>query len=587
MLRLNLDQADLLDQLVVRRHAAAISGVLAEAWPQMTQRLGERWPAFVEAALQQGRQHGIAHPQDLARYASLWCIWGPGFDAKPSFAWAAEVLADSRRPAALKVHQLVHRSREEVGKLRPAAPGAPPVVTPAQFEAALEKVERQVGSLAAARAVFPEATPTRVPIVACDLATLDLMVAEVEGLQEYRHGPTGWQRAAVTPLGLSAVHWTRAPAEPLELAVPSRALRAGPVARLNLKVQAQAVCDPRVHPEVVHTGAQGRLAWKGRDTARLSLALYAPPDAAVGEPGFPGVAAESQADVQRVRVGGCGLRDAGAPFGEAELAVRVVAATQWLVEVRHAAWPQMAWPAAERTIEAAPPATCKLQADGAPRDVAEWQRRWLALHGAFRDGMDKLFNAWNRAFDGQGTRLEVEASPLVGQGGITWGWRRVDASKVAMRTEGVLEFIAFAIDLQLVGELAHGGARSRIRVACKGRSELRMTLSQLGEEGPEGQDLKAAQRTWRFPCTLEVEPLASADLVSLFPAPLAAVTPVGAFVGECGLRPRPDGAGFQWFFALRTEPFVVSLQSADPIVGSGRLVRPLLPAMTLVDWSAG
>jgi hypothetical protein len=247
----------------------------------------------------------------------------------------------------------------------------------------------------------------------------------------------------------------------------------------------------------------------------------------------------------------------------------------------------MTWPVPDRTIEAAPPATCKLQADGASRDVPEWQRRWLTLHGAFREGMEKLFNAWTRAFDGQGTRLDVEASPLVGQGGVTWGWRRVDASSVAMRTEGVLEFIGCAIDLQMVGELAHGGARSRIRVACKGRSELRMTLAQVGEKGTEGQDLKAAQRTWRFPCTLEVESLASPDLVSLFPAPVTGDAPVGALVGECGLRPRPDAAGFQWFCALRTEPIVVTLQTVDPIVGSGRLVRELVPAMTLVEWSAG
>src|SRR5947209_11615141 len=152
MLRLTIEQADVLERLVVRRHAAAIIGVLAQAWPAMTQRLGDRWPAFVEAALQQGRQHGVAHPQDLARYASLWCIWGPAFDAKPAFGWAAEVLADARRPAALKVHQLVHRTREELARLRPAAAGAPPVVTPSQFDSALDRVDPQVGALAAAPA---------------------------------------------------------------------------------------------------------------------------------------------------------------------------------------------------------------------------------------------------------------------------------------------------------------------------------------------------------------------------------------------------------------------------------------------------
>jgi len=586
MLRLTLDQADVLDRLVVRRHAAAISGVLAQAWPAMTERLGERWPAFVEAALQQGRQHGVAHPQDLARYASLWCIWGPAFDAKPAFAWAAEILADSRRSAALKVHQLVHRTRDELGRLRPAAAGAAPVVSPAQFEAALARVEREVGMLAAARAVFPIGA-VRAPVCACDLAAVDLMVADAENLLEYRHGPTGWQRTAVPSLGLAPVHWTRAPLEPVALAVPSHALRAGPVARLNLKVQTEALCDPRVHPEVVHAGAHGRLAWKGRDTARLSLALYAPPEPAAGAAPLPGIAAESPGDRQSVHVGGCGLRDAGAPFGELDLALRIVPATQWLLEVRQAAWPAMTWPANDRTQEAAPPANCRLEADGAPREAPLWQRQWMSLHGAVRTGLETLYNAWVRAFDGQAVRLEVEASPLVGQAGFTWGWRRTAADQVAMRTQGVLDFIACALDLHLSGELSIGGARARVRAEVKGRTELRMTVAQLGVEAPEGQDLKSVQRTWRFAYAVHVDPLASPDLVTLCAAPGPGDVATGAITGECGLRPRADGTGFQWHFALRTEPLVVTLHTIDPVLGTARHVRTLLPALPLVDWSAG
>jgi hypothetical protein len=106
MLRLTWEQFDRLEQLTLKRHAASISGVLAETWPALTERLGDRWPAFVEAAMQQGRKHGLRDARDLARYASLWCIWGPSFDGKPSFAWAAEILGDPRRGAALKLHQL-------------------------------------------------------------------------------------------------------------------------------------------------------------------------------------------------------------------------------------------------------------------------------------------------------------------------------------------------------------------------------------------------------------------------------------------------------------------------------------------------
>ena len=589
MLRLTPEQSDLIDQLVLRRHAATIETVLAAAWPAMTERLKERWPAFVEAALRQGRQHGIADPQDLARYASLWCIWGPGFDAKPGHGWAAEILADARRPAALKVHQLAHRTREELGRRQPGAaagPGAAPLVTVAQFDNALALVETQVGALAAAKAVFAPVEP-RVVVKACDVAAIDLMIAEVEGLQEYRHGPTGWQRAAAPKLGPAPIHWDHAPEEPVRLAVPSHALRAGPPARLNLKVQTEAVCDPRVHPEVVHVSEHGRLSWKGRDTARLSLALYAPAVAPLGAgQAPPGIAAQPVADLQSLSIASCGLRDAGAPFGNVDLALRVYPATQWLAEVRHPAWPAMSWPASEQTVEAAPLATVGLQADGAPCNAAAWQRQWIGLQAAFRGGMDRLFNAWVRVLDGQATRLEVEASPLVGQAGITWGCRRVDAETVAVRTEGVLDFIGCGLELSLSGELVIGGARSRIRVASKGRSELRMKLEQIGSAGVEGQDLKSAVRAWRFPFAVEVEPLASPDLVSLYAA-ASSEPALGAIVGECGLRPRPDGAGVQWFFALRVQPLTVVLQTTDPILGGARHVRELLPALTLVDWSAG
>ena len=114
MLRLTWEQFDRLEQLTLKRHAASISQVLAETWPALTARLGDRWPAFVEAAMQQGRKHGLREARDLARYASLWCIWGPSFDGKPSFAWAAEILSDPRRGAALKLHQLAFRTRQEL-----------------------------------------------------------------------------------------------------------------------------------------------------------------------------------------------------------------------------------------------------------------------------------------------------------------------------------------------------------------------------------------------------------------------------------------------------------------------------------------
>ncbi|MEO5883104.1 MAG: hypothetical protein ABIQ06_11870, partial [Caldimonas sp.] len=585
-------QFDQLEQLTLKRHAASISSVLAETWPALTERLGDRWPAFVEAAVQQGRKHGLRDARDLARYASLWCIWGPAFDGKPSFAWAAEILGDARRSSVLKLHQLAHRTRLELQQRHAAegataaAAGAAAALTTAQFEAALAGVDAKMGLLAAARSVFPSSTLAVAAVRACDLGTIDMMVAEAENLQEYRHTPNGWQRFAVAKLADAAVKWSRAPDGPLALAVASHALRRGAPARLNLRIESHAVCDPRVHPEVVHVGAEGHLAWKGRDTARLSLALYAPtPKPVEANTAVPGIAAEAPFDLQTVQVSSCGLRDAGAPFGDVALEVRVYDAAQWLTEVSHPAWEPLVWPAPPEAVPA-PTATCKLEKDGAPLGAAAWQQSWRGLHGAFRAGMERLYNEWARVLDAEPSRLEVEASPLVGQVGVTWGWRRTSASTVAMRTEGALDLLALSIELRLSGELVEGPARSRIRIHCKGRSEMRMTIAQLGDKAEDGKDLKSVLRTWRFPFTLEIEPLAGTEPSTLSAA--AGPIPIsGALVGECGLRGRGDGGGLQWFFALRVEPVTIFSEVSDPVLGSSRQTRKIFPALSLVDWSAG
>lgn len=588
MLRLSFEQAELIDQLLLKRHAGGIALVLKETWPAVSEQLRERWPAFVEAALQQGHRHGLEEPSDLARYACLWCIWGATFDEKPGFDWAREILADAQRSAVLKVHQLVFRTRQELQRQQPRAPGALPAVSTTQFDAALARVEQQMAQHADAKAVFLDVRPP-VPVKACDLSTIDLMVAEVENLQEYRHAGGSWQRAPAPRLDEPPLHWTHAPAEPLELAVPSHALRAGPAARLNLKLQALATCDPRVHPEVVHSSEQGRLAWKGRDAARLSLALYArpiaPPDPKLGP---DGIGAPGEADLQRVEISTCGLRDAGAPFGAVGIDLRVVPAVQWLTEVRHAGFPAMQWPGGGAAPAASPQAVaCRLEADGTPRDAAAWQRGWAALQPQFRAGMEKLFNAWMRAMDGNTARLEVEAAPLSGQAGLTWGWRRTGASTVAMRTEGQLDLLACSLDLRLAGEIAIGAARARIALTCKGRSELRMAVAQLGDTPiGDAQLLATVKREWRFPFVLDVDTVAGGELETLHALAVPEAM-LGAIAGECGLRPRPDGQGLQWYFTLRLEPVTVALASSDPVLGTGRHQRTLLPALPLVDWSAG
>ena len=200
--------------------------------------------------------------------------------------------------------------------------------------------------------------------------------------------------------------------------------------------------------------------------------------------------------------------------------------------------------------------------------------------------MERLFNAWARVMDGNSARLEVEAAPLSGQAGLTWGWRRTALATVAMRTEGQLDLLACAIDLRLSGEIAVGAARGRITLACKGRSELRMAVAQIGEASTDGQDLGAVKRSWRFPFTLDIETVAGGELATLYANTLPEAM-LGAIAGECGLRLRPDGQGQQWYLTLKLEPVTLALVSADPLLGASRQQRTMLPAMPLVDWSAG
>ena len=585
MLRLSIEQLERLETLALARRAAGAGAVLAQAFPAVTQRLGERFAPFVEAALQQGQRHGIEHVVDLAGYAGLWCLWGAGFDAKPGFEWARDILADPALRPGLKVHQLRCRSREELRRRQGAnaspAGSAPGSVTLAEFDAGVTRLDSGVAALAAGRAVF-EAEMEWTPVCACDIASLDLRIVEPADRHEYRYAAAGWQRVAAPSPALPDLAWSHVDAPPTPLVLLGNLLRGGTATRINLKLQMHAVCDPRRHAEVVHTDGIRRLAWHGRDAARLALSLYAA--SAADAPGAPGasdaIAAVVAAPLQSVEVTSCGQRDAGAAFGAFALGLQVHPSTQRLLEVQHPAWLPMAWPNAD----AVPPPVVQLrfEADGVARPAAPRLAAWQGLQGATRAGLARLFEAWGKAIDGESPRLDVQAAALMGQAGITWGWQRLDAATLAMRCEGVLDLVACALDLGLAGELVEGGARSRIRVACKGRSELRATLASGGEPA---QALGEARRSWRFPFAVELEPLAVGGIATLS-AHAAPDAPAGAIVGECGLRPCADGIGWQWFFSLRVEPLTLATVLNDPLLGVSQQRRVLLPAMTLVDWCA-
>jgi hypothetical protein len=62
----------------------------------------------------------------------------------------------------------------------------------------------------------------------------------------------------------------------------------------------------------------------------------------------------------------------------------------------------------------------------------------------------------------------------------------------------------------------------------------------------------------------------------------------GALVGEIGLRPRAGGgSGWQWFARLDSEAVSVPVTVHDPLLGRTTSRVSLLPAVRLLDWSAG
>ncbi|MFG6413065.1 hypothetical protein ACG02S_04050 [Roseateles sp. DC23W] len=589
MLSLTAEQLAQVEALQSRRDAAALQGLLRGAWPEVAQRLQDRWPAFVELAVECGQALGLRQPAELARYASLCCLWGARFETRAQFEWAAAIGADAALSPSLRLHQLTHHSREELAQRAAHAGHAGRLgdtLTVAGFDEALAAVEAGLAQAARGRTVFLDQLPPPRP-VACDLAAVRFAVIEPKPLQAYAGTDGNWHRTELPPWATAPETLTAPLEEPRTLDVLSRAAGSGASARLQLAISALGGCGSP-HPEVRHDSGAGRLHWRGADTARLSLTLHAPtPDASLPP---AGIAHGEPPDAQTVDIASCGIRDAGAPLGRVAMTLRVHSASQRLLQVRHGAAPPLTWP--QEAPPAGAPATtaCQLEVDSQPQPVPVWLKAWQDLQAQAQAGQEKLFIAWSRQMVGTSGRLEAELSPLLGQAALTWGWQHdeTDAtqSAVALRLQGDIDFAALVLDLRLTGSMEWAGSHARVSLRAHGRSNWRMTLDQRGDEAAEGHGLSQAKATWRHPFTLRVEPIATGHPALLSAGPLA--EPLrGAVVGECGLRPRPDGRGQQWFYKLAIESVHTNLLRHDPLTGTQRQRRELLPALTLIDWTGG
>lgn len=609
MLRLSAEQYDWVLTQQRERLARALVTVLQAQWPQLAAKLGDRCMSFVDAALQQAHRYGLLEPAHAARYVNLWCVWGPAFDDKPGFEWAAEILRDERRTPPVKAQQLALQSREVL--VQRAAPG----LGPEQFDAADAAMEAVPASAAAAAWIEGTGAAQAQPRQVCDLSAFDLALGDQGWRREYRLAWSG-QGALIhhAPMTVEPQRYRTdvpqppgAEAAPRQVAALAYPAAQGHKAWLHLRCAVDTVCDERRHPRVEIKSDAGGQVIAGMGARQIKLPLhcaepFVPPRAptqgpakvVAAKPGAPvsmvmphgALCRESVPRYLHIRAETCGLRRFGAPLGAQDAVVSVFPAEQWLAEFRTSPQPMWQWPEAS-VRGAVPPPVVRLERDGQPQPTAPWQAGWMQLNEALIQGMEGWFTELNRSEVLLQPRLEITPNLMHGSSAWTWGMREaIDAqgSVGFLRVQALLRLVACASELTVQGVLKHGGAQARIELHAAGQAAMNADLLRDLPESELPSLLTAVKTAWRFPFQVTLEGLSSPALAVMCEAPGSAP---GALVGEAGLRPRPDGQGWAWYCTLKIEPCKVALMVMDPLGGHTRIERALWPAMTLLDWSAG
>jgi hypothetical protein len=600
LLQLNAQQAQRLHDLKRQRDIASLSQALARCFPDVASRLADRYALLMQHGLQRATARGLTHALCAARYLACWFALGAEFENKPAYAWARDILDAPARPQGVKVFQLCRRTGEELAALaqrpHPVA-GAMPVTT---FTEALRALDAELMDAGVIGALVPGA---RVQLgEPCDLDAVDVRLAEPWGLQQYVLESNQWRRLPVTaaPQGVTVtaqdgMHPAAASAPAQGDGVPAAGLpplhllstsTGGALATLRIRTKAEHCCDVNVHPLVTLDGPTGRREWRGRLASDIQVgmpAAAAPPP--TGEGLQPVIGAETPALYSLLSLNGCGLRSAGRPLGTLQSTVAVLPSEQHL----------MAWhrePGAPVCIPDTSPGhatrgcSVRLERDGVALEATRWRLGLEDLDAQMQRALSRLATAWERESGVTEGRLEAQPQLLSGDAAVTWGWsqgREGVTSPPFLRVAGSVDLVACALNLRLSGHLLLHGSRSRLRLHLGACERLQASWDRRAGDTDLPSVLAAASTSFRQPLVLAVEVLAGEEL-----AVADVVAPVtGALVGSCGLKPRPDGLGLQWFAKIALEAVGVVLSVHDPLLGQREVVRPLLPAMTLIDWSLG
>lgn len=545
----------------------------------MPERLGGRYEAFIEHAVQQALQRGLGLAAGVARYVNLCVVWGPSFQDRAGFEWARGLMAVLPAQEWLTLHQLVQRSCSELQR-NPDARIDP--VKVAAVDAGLLDKFSALGRFGAMSDGEPEALPR----VACDLEAVELRVLEGEPMQLYSLEAGEWQRAPIA--ALAPLRIALAFPAPMLIGVLTPQLGQRTATKLQARLRSHATCDGDHHPAIRFSGSHGLWEWRGHEVRAVSWPVVAlaqsVPAAGLGT----AIAEETSPDIYRLDLLACGLRDEGDALGSIRLPVWVWPSTQWWIEVQRKIQPQQQLLPSKANEIARGITRCRVEADGLTKDAS-------GLEAGFSQGLDRaceqamrlLMSEWGKVAGLEQVTLEGALGVLVGHAAFSWGWccdAQGMGQRALMRVLGQMDMQACQVDLQLRGDLEVEGACARVCIKLAGEVTLRQELKRVTNDAPLLDAMLPMATRVALPVEIEFEALAGASGRVL----QAAGRPGGALVGEVGLRPRTSGgSGWEWFARLRLEPVTLLVSCSDPFEGESLRTLALLPSLTLIDWSLG
>lgn len=571
-----------LEQQAWQRFVQELGGLLADHWPAMQERLGERYETFIGLSVEQGLQIGLQQAAAIARYVNLSIVWGPAFQDRAGWEWARALIGKAHEHEWLCVHQLVQ------GSLKMLRTMDQRTISVEALQRVDEALLGRYGRLGRRGSLTRQpADTTSLPAQACDFEAIELTLlddaASREVFTQYEWSQGDWSRV---PRALPAALRVRAPQGlPAELGALS-ATEPGPAAlRMQIRCATAASCDADHHPAIAFLGPHGQWDWAGHETRACSWPLLARalPERPEGPASL--LAEESSPELYRLGLDCCGLRDEGEVMGPQAALLRVWPSHQWWCELQRSLAPVQTFVPGGRAW-APGPTRWRAECDGKPRHEPFWQRQFAeGLDRAATTGLAALVDAWGRLPGLSAAQLEVQLGLFTGEMSGTWGWSLAGLDQAAwMRVLLVSTMDACRLALELRGDLVLGDSRSRLSLRVDGRAELRPQIARTEAAQELLPTLLSSVVRWHMPLQLSLEPLShdAAQLLQL-DGPCT-----GAVVGEAGLRPCTHGrSGWEWFVGLRVEAVAAPCRLIDPLLGETRQTLQLLPALELVNWSLG